>query len=123
VKNLLQLLRDCRRNRLENQDYLEFVITGRNSIGMRDLPPQLSAKRGHALAWQSQRSQDRSRRSSIRLKIASALSIASAMANSLAGHGLLPISLSFRAARIVAETEWRTSVARPCGNLHVWIQN
>ena len=42
-------------------------------------------------------------RSSILLRINSALEIASEMAHSRAGQGLLPISFSFRADRILAE--------------------
>jgi len=41
-------------------------------------------------------------RSSIFCKMRLAFSTASAMAHSRAGHGLTPISLSFRAAKIVA---------------------
>ena len=41
-------------------------------------------------------------RSSILLRISSALEMASEMAHSRVGHGLLPTSFSFRAARIVA---------------------
>jgi len=59
-------------------------------------------------------------RSSILLRINSALEIASEMAHSRAGQGLLPISFSFRADRILAETGLGISAAQllssSCGN-------
>ena len=46
-------------------------------------------------------------------RMRSALRIASPMHISRAGHGLSPISASLRAARMVAENRWRSSVLRP----------
>src|SRR5215471_9737021 len=54
-------------------------------------------------------------RSSILLRICLAFVMAFAMAHSRAGHGLTPVSLSFRAARIVAAKRLRISAAHPLG--------